>query len=247
MVALALVVAGLGCEGPPTDRERYQASLGRSHTEAREICSEIRASGLRGECLSHAAAQVAVKDLSAAIETCATIDDPVWADECVFLSADGAELVGRTAMDTCAKAGRFRERCTQHAAHRDLAHRAVELAVGEEARLERMAADVVAAYHPHLRPRDQRPLVHAAVAQMVAKRWGPEPFSVASCGQIEADVCAMAYGTHVFKAAEQGLLDTICAGPLEPEAVAAAGAVSWVADDPLAPELWAGACARERR
>ncbi len=247
MVALVMVVAGLGCGQPPTDRERYQASLGRSHAEARDICADIGAAGLRGECLSHAAAQVAAKDLSAAIDTCATIDDPVWADECVFLCSDGAALIGRPAMDTCAKAGRFRERCTQHAGHRDLAERVVDLAVGDEARLERVAADVVAAYHPHLRPRDQRPLVHAAVAQIVAKRWGPELFSVASCGEIEADVCAMAYGTHVFKAAERGLLETICAGPLEPETVAAAGAVSWVPDDPLAPEIWAGACTQERR
>ena len=244
---LLVLVGGLGCEPAPTDRERYVSTLGLDHDAAAPICARIDDPGLRGECLSHAATEVAPRALDTALATCAGIDDPVWSDECAFLVADVAALVGEPARSTCEAAGRFRDRCVQHAAHRELLDRVGTLPVGEEARLETVAAEVAAAYNPGLDPFQLEPVVDAAIARVVSSRWDAAPFDVADCGVLAEPLCVMAYGIHLMEASASGVLQEVCAGPLEADRVAAAGAVAWVAGDPLAPKVWARTCADLRR
>lgn len=240
--ALAAGLVLVACAEEPGDHELYREALVQHGGEALLTCDRIADERLRGECRAGAASRMARKDLVASREACGAITDPVWRDECFFLAADEAELIGRPALETCAEAGRFRDRCTQHAAHRDLAGRGLDLSLGRELTLRARIRDVVASYHPDFGDADVDRMVDAAMAQQLSVRFEEQPFEVARCGEAGERVCQMAYGAVLYAAKEAGSLAVACAGDSSPEAVAAAGVTPWVAGDPMGPVVYALAC-----
>lgn len=232
------------CADEPEDRELYRQALGELSAEALLTCDRIVDEGLRGECRAGAAARMARKDITASREACAAIGDAVWREECFFLAADEAELIGRPALETCAEAGRFADRCTQHAAHRDLAGRSLDTSLGREQLMRARVRDVVASYHPDRSEEDLARMVDAAMAQQLSVRFEEAPFALSACGAAGERVCQMAYGAVLYTAKEEGRLEAACAGEATPEAVAAAGVTPWVAEDPLGPAVFALACGR---
>ena len=242
MAAGSVLVA---CSSGPDDRASYLAALTQVPAEALESCAAIQDASLAAECLTGVAARQAVKNVAAGRETCARVADAMWRDECYFLVTDAAEQVGRPALETCALAGRFAERCTQHAAHRDLESRTRHLAVGQEDLLWAETRDVVASYHPDKPAQTLDMMVMAAMAQELAPRWADKPFDVADCGLASDLVCAMAYDAILFEAREEGLLTVACAGEHTPEAIVAAGVTAWVGDEALPLRVFEEACDRE--
>ena len=82
----------------------------------------------------------------------------------------------------------------------------------------------------------------AAMAQVLAARWDPAPFRETDCGEVTPHVCEMAYGAHVHRAKERGLVEQICAAGADLPAVAAAGALAWEGEDRVPRRAWREAC-----
>ncbi len=100
------------CRGEP-DALRYREALAGAATwaEAREACAGMRDEGGRSDCLL--AAMDRFDRLDAA--GCATLGDPVWADECRFRLAERLGERGELArgLALCART-RFRRDCQWH-------------------------------------------------------------------------------------------------------------------------------------
>ena len=243
MIALVL----FACGGPsPADQRAFTDALRLPGAAMVPACQQIGDDDLGGECLSQAGAALALTDLDAAGRACDAIAHPTWQMECWFLVTDAATLTGDAARQRCDRAGKFRERCRQHAAHRELAATARPTVVGQEAALRGLATTVVSAYNPELRGRDLERVVDAAMAQELAARWDPAPFRVTDCGVAGPHVCEMAYDSHVFEATKRSLDEKICQTGLSSVSVSTAGGLGWEGDGQIPTRMWRQACKRRR-
>lgn len=234
----------LAC-APPSDRELYLQALDVGGVEAGGLCAQIQDRSLQGECLSHAAATL-VKGGHAeeGFRRCREILDPVWQEECWFLVADEAELLGEEARGACRHAGRFRAHCLGHAIGREV--RDVETRfgkVGQEAALMQGITEVVARYKPGAPPDQRLTTVHTLMSRIIAAREAELPFDPVRCGEAPPELCDRAYRTSLDGTPREIDLEAPCHAELSREAVAEAGLRTWVEDqDGLGERVWTQLC-----
>ncbi len=222
------------------DQARYLDSTTAGRDEAPGICARIQDATLRADCLIHAAARHArAGDIAAAQTTCQTIEAGLWRDECWFLTADDAGLIGEDAVAACRRAGRFEPHCRGHALGR--AAQEVDLTVGQEARSARALGALVAAYRPRSGGQSRRTMANELLAVRVGDRWAAEPFDPALCGSLAPPLCAWAYRASLDGA--DTALAALCPGPVTSTAVRDIGLSGWTeAGQTIAGAVWAGIC-----
>ena len=167
----------LACSSPQrSDQAHYLDSTTVERAQAAERCLPIADGALRADCLIHAAARHArAGDITTAQATCQQIDDPLWRDECWFLTADDAGLIGAPALEACRHSGRFQPHCRGHALGR--AAQQLDIVIGQEAAGARAIGALVADYRPRSAGPKKLIMANELLALRVAERWSATPFS----------------------------------------------------------------------
>ena len=233
----------LACTSPQQDdRAAYLRSTTADPAAAPALCQAISEDALRADCLIHAAARHAeASDITAAQATCQAIDPGVWQDECWFLTADRAGLIGQTARDACRRSGRFEPHCRGHALGR--AVQQVDLPVGEEAAGAVAIGGLVASWRPRSAGMKQRIMANELLATRIGERWADVPFDPALCGQLTPSMCAWAYRASLSQTEADPA--ALCPGPVTAAAAQAVGLSGWTADgQAVAGSVWEGICAQ---
>lgn len=231
----------LACTSPQGgDRAAYLRSTTADPAEAPAICQTIAEDALRADCLIHAGARHAEGgDIAQAQATCEAIEDPLWAEECWFLTADRAALIGDAARQACRRSGRFEPHCRGHALGR--AVQQVDLPVGEEAEGAVKIGQLVAAWRPRSAGMKQRIMANELLATRISARWSQAPFDPALCGQLTPSMCAWAYRASLSETDADPA--DLCPGPVTAGAVQAVGLSGWTeAGSRLAGSVWDGIC-----
>lgn len=206
----------LGCGDGRTDAQRYHDALSTSDWEtARASCAALTATTARPDCLL--AAMERLDRLERA--DCALVEDPLWADECVFLFAERAARAGdlNQAFDACNET-RFRRECSYHLI-REAARAVLEVPAAE-------AAGRIAPYTSLPGAPDAPKLFWRA--------WHRErlaehiPLDPGACGT-DAVCVAAARETLLttLSAMSTGRAEGLCGEP-EPTGVTPSGRVTWV-------------------
>jgi len=240
---LALVALVLGCDAP-TDRDLYQRAASAQPDQAALVCAEIEEPRLKGECLAFAGASWAKAGrLSEAGAACEAITDPLWAEECWFLSSDEASLTGDRAVATCRHAGRFRTNCLGHAIGREVRHvERLHGKLGDEAALEQALEEVVARYKPAAPASQRQATSDTLVARILAAR-GDGPFDERHCGSAPRRICARAYRVSLDAAPGEVDVEGLCVRGVDLEGVVEVGARPWAeGTEELAQEVWRDFC-----
>lgn len=231
----------LSCTSPQrSDRARYLDSTLADRDEAAAICATIAGSDLRADCLIHAAARHARSgDIGTAQATCQTIDMALWRDECWFLTADDAGLIGEDALAACRESGRFRPHCQGHALGR--AVQAVALPVGGEVDSARSIGRLVTYYRPKSTGLKKRIIANELLAVRVGDRWAETPFDPTLCGTLTSSMCAWAYRASLD--GTDSAPGELCPGPVTSEAAQSIGLSGWsAAGEAIAGAVWSGIC-----
>ena len=231
----------LACSSPQrSDQALYLDSTTAERAQAAERCLPITDSDLRADCLIHAAARHArAGDITTAQATCQRIDDALWRDECWFLTADDAGLIGAPALEACRQSGRFQPHCRGHALGR--AAQQLDLAIGQEAASAQAIGALVADYRPRSAGMKKQVMANELLAIRVAERWSTAPFDPALCGALPEAMCAWAYRASLDAAAAE--LAAQCPGPVSSDDARTIGLTGWTADGATAAAaVWAGIC-----
>ena len=233
------------CTGAQTsDAQRLVDALRLPSDQMPAACVEIGDADTRAECLAQAAAALAPGDLPAAVEACRAAPEGMWRDECWFLLSDKASLMGEPARTWCAEAGRYKERCRQHAMLREMHSVERPTAVGEEATLRAQTAALVDLYHSDETEEKREIMTNAALAQQLSRRWAEAPFREEDCGTESRRVCAMAFEAHVWSALERHGMDELCQDGLPPslDALQALGELGWEGESDIPGQVWTRTC-----
>ena len=231
----------LACSSPQrSDQAHYLDSTTAERAQAAARCLPIADGALRADCLIHAAARHArAGDITTAQATCQQIDDALWRDECWFLTADDAGLIGEPALSACQQAGRFQPHCRGHALGR--AAQQLDIVVGQEAAGARSIGALVASYRPRSAGVKRQVMANELLALRVAERWSAAPFEPSLCGALSASMCAWAYRASLDAAAAE--LAAQCPGPVTNDSVRTIGLTGWTEEgQTTAAAVWAGIC-----
>lgn len=231
----------LACAPPQrSDQAHYLDSTTAERSEAAARCRPIADSDLRADCLIHAAARHArADDITAAQSTCQEIDDGLWRDECWFLTADDAGLIGAPALEACRQSGRFQPHCRGHALGRAVEQ--LDVAIGQETASARAIGALVAAYRPRSAGMKKQIMANELLAIRVAERWSSAPFEPSLCGAMSGAMCAWAYRASLDAAAEA--LAALCPGPVTSDDVRTIGLTGWTTEgQETSAAVWGGIC-----
>ncbi len=230
----------LACAPQQRDQDRYIASTVADRAGAADICAAITDDALRADCLIHAAARHArAADIDAAQATCQRIDAGIWQDECWFLTADDAELLGEEALEACRRSGRFEPHCRGHALGR--AALSVDFTVGREAESAKALGALVTAYRPRSSGQKKRTMANELLAIQVGNRWTTAPFHPEQCGVLSEPMCAWAYRASLD--GTDTSLGNLCPGPVTSDDVRSIGLSGWEpAGEPVAAAVWSAIC-----
>ena len=241
-----MLVFLLAC-APTTDAEGYLAAVAEPDNPA--LCDAITDSWLAGECRAMAASTRAGQDdLEGGLAICRKMpeSDP-WRDECFFLVSDRITAAGEQAKTICDQAGRYQDRCLGHALGREGRAMLQDVAPGEELDAYRALREKSAIYFDDEQTA-ARKLWHMMV-EFVASRDIDQPFSAATCGQLQENICRSGFLTRLRFAVrdahgtEQTLHDICRQRPVQVEVAVAAGMPAWTADaDGIAQSAWKRLC-----
>ena len=223
-----------------SDRQAYITYTTADRTESADLCEDISESALRADCLIHAAARHArVRDIETAQATCQRIEAGIWRDECWFLTADDANLIGEAALSACRNSGRFQPHCRGHALGR--AAQEVDLTVGLEAESARAIGKLVADYRPKSAGLKRRIMANEILAVRIGDRWQAAPFDPMQCGALTPPMCAWAYRASLDDATAP--LGDLCDQGISNEAAQDIGLSGWSeAGESMAWGVWSGIC-----
>lgn len=233
LLALALVS---GCnERPPSTAVDYVRAI----QDGQGDCQDLADPALAGDCTVQRARDLAKAGEGPAGEAlCAAMAPSMWRDECFFVVADGANLVGPEMVSACARTGRFLRECQAHGLER-MARPVLDRAVvGQE---EATLFALVEVFRPVVGEAMAWDAARDGLIRHVGRRSPDAPFSRVSCGAAPDDICTAAYRTRVRRAAQgehlaypefcatgRGVDDARMAGlPLWEPDVAAPVAAAW--------------------
>lgn len=230
----------LACAPQQRDQDRYIASTIAARAEAADLCIDIADDTLRADCLIHAAARHArAADIGTAQDTCRRIDAGLWQDECWFLTADDAALIGAEALEACQRSGRFEPHCRGHALGR--AALSVDFTVGRESESAKALGTLVTQYRTRSRGQKRRSMANELLMIQVGNRWSTAPFHPDECGVLPEPLCAWAYRASLD--GTDTSLGSLCPGPVTSEAVRRIGLSGWEpAGEPIARAVWTAIC-----
>jgi len=245
--AAALLLLAAACSQEPsttaTDRSAYQDALAGDVS----ACSRIRAPVLAAECTTFLAAAQAASDHTVALATCATVQLPMWRDECGFLVCDTAEVTVAQARTCCVDAGRYQNRCTGHAVSRSVYRTLATFSPGEEAAAWQAARSVsIDALGPPGADRAADLFV-----RFLVDRSNGATLTAADCGTAPEALCADAYAELVVDVAKEHNHDparfvrSACARTVTVERATGLGLPGWEpAVDPAVQQAFQKMCAR---
>ncbi len=178
----------LACAQPPSDAEHYLAAAA---AEDAARCASITAPTLAGECaVMIAREQGQAGRLDAARSTCAALSAGLWRDECYFMVADVADVMGDQARQACALAGQFRTQCIGHAISREVSAVLKDAQRGDELQTLRLLDEAVGRYIPG---QERGGRVRQMMATHIARRDPEALFSAALCGAAPPPICQDAF------------------------------------------------------
>ena len=175
-----------------TDAQYYLEARHRPQ-QALEACRDIRDDDIQGECLLFAATEA--KHGSSA---CQLARSKHWKEACFFEVIDRAGVPKHQAKDSCARTGRFQNRCVYHIVQRMESELMQRFPIGEELALSDYIRTEVEALGGVDLERDplSKSLVSRIIARRFSKEWrtdGSMLFSAKACGSAPKEVCTMAY------------------------------------------------------
>lgn len=243
MIAL---LALLACTAPLSDRDHYLLAASEPGlSEALAHCEHIQDQALRGECASFAASRAAsAGQADEALNACIALGLPA-SQECAFLVADTAELLGDEARRACDAAGELRFECLCHAADRHaLGREDLPTEPGQE---EALVVAIMASTDDYLT--QERPAVVSQVsrgiaARIVGARWQGGRFEPGLCGGADTTLCRRAYRASLQPWLLSHDVGGLCAeGTPSAAEVEAAGMPGWEESGAeIATSVWEKIC-----
>jgi len=180
------------CVGEPSDRELYLRAK-QEPENAVEICAAITNSDEQGECLLFAATEG-----NHGSEACHYARMERWKEACFFEVIDTKGVPKYQAKDSCARTGRFLNRCVYHIIQREeqsLMHR---FPIGQETAMSQyIQTEIQQLGGEELRndPLSQT-LVSRIIARRFLKQWRKDNkllFPSKFCGTASEDICMKGY------------------------------------------------------
>ena len=233
------LACGMGSSSERTDAQYYLSALKRPQ-QALEECVRIRDEDTQGECLLFAATEG-----KHGSEACALAHSERWKEACFFEVIDRAGVPRNQAKDSCARTGRFQNRCVYHIVQRMESDLMKRFPPGKEEELSAYIRTEVEALGGEDLKRDplSKSLVSRIVARRFFKHWRADAsvrFSARVCGGASTDVCTMAY-RFVLRLSKKQLKP--CQPPPNKAWLERKGLPHWEDDfQPQARKVWSELC-----
>ena len=177
---------------PDMDRKYYLEALKEPH-RALEICPKISNDDVQGECVLFAATEGGHGS-----EACGYAHMEKWKEACFFEVIDKQGVPKHQAKDSCARTGRFQNRCVYHIIQREEQQWMKRFPMGKEQELSLAIQEEIILLGGVELPND--PLSDTLVSRIVARRflkaWRVDStirFPSTYCGNIEQEGCKRAY------------------------------------------------------
>ena len=186
-----LVACGAS-QNPETDQSLYLKALKEPHS-ALETCVQIQNDDVQGECLLFAATEGGHGS-----EACGVARTNKWKEACFFEVIDTKGVPKHQAKDSCARTGRFINRCVYHIIQREEQQWMKQYPVGREKEMSRaIQSEILRLGGTEL---SNDPLSQTLVSRIVARRflkeWRLYPeirFPGRFCGNLDDEGCQLAY------------------------------------------------------
>ena len=175
-----------------TDQSLYLQALKEPHT-ALEMCVKIQNDDLQGECLLFAATEGGNGS-----DACGFARLDKWKEACFFEVIDKKGVPKHQAKDSCARTGRFINRCVYHIIQREEQLWMKQYPQGQEQEMSSAIRAEIARLGGTELSNDplSKTLVSRIVARRFLKAWRLDPelrFPVHFCGNLDQEGCRLAY------------------------------------------------------
>ena len=186
------LLACIASQEQETDQSLYLSALKDAQT-AIELCADIQNDDVQGECLLFAATEGGHGS-----DACRIARTDKWKEACFFEVIDKKGVPKHQAKDSCARTGRFINRCVYHIIQREEQQWMNRYPIGQEKEMSDAILLEVTRLGGEELPNDplSKTLVSRIVARRFLKEWRLDPelrFPGHFCGNLDGNGCRLAY------------------------------------------------------